>query len=103
MKKANIILEIGYGILLWGFFWFYIENKDDFNDNYSSSEFGYNFDHDVASSLFAGLLLIILVAEWVRRRQRNSDRSRYEKYLYLPAMFCALIFAIFYVNSLVES
>lgn len=88
-----VILELAYGGILWFSFDFYMRNKD----------YDYNFDHYIASCLFAILLLIILMAEWLRRKQNNSDRAKYEKYLYLPVMFFALIFAMFYVNSLLGS
>lgn len=88
MKILNTILEIVYALLLCGFFQFYLNNKD------------YDFDYDIATFLFAGLLILILVAEWVRRAQFGSKRLKYEKYLYIPAMFSMLLFAIYYVNSL---
>lgn len=87
----TIILELAYGGILWGFFQFYLQNKD------------YYFDHDILSSLFAGLLILILATEWIRRWQHKIKRPKYEKYFYIPAMFFMLLFAIYYVNSLLSS
>lgn len=41
-----------------------------------------------------GLMILILVFEWVRRKRLNSNRPVFEKYFYIPAIFFVFLLGV---------